>query len=186
MKFWIAVAGSLVIFTVSQAARGQTSDAQLTLQRYVDAQNAGDLEAALELWADDGMIINTRGRSVTGKEKLRGFIEGNIRRKIHQKPESIQEAGNKLTWVNRESNDSYRRLGVAPVQQNSEMVVEGAKIRSLINYLPADEIARIEQACATPQAQGILLNDQPCDQFIAQAKAQTARVIGPAAAEKRN
>lgn len=66
------------------------------------------------------------------------------------------------------------------------MVVEGAKIRSLINYLPADEIARIEQACATPQAQGILLNDQPCDQFIAQAKAQTARVIGPVAAEKRN
>lgn len=94
MKFWIAVAGSLVIFMVSQAARGQTSDAQLTLQRYVDAQNAGDLEVALELWADDGMIINTRGRSVTGKEKLRGFIEGNIRRKIHQKPDSIQEAGN--------------------------------------------------------------------------------------------
>jgi len=186
MRFWIAVAGSLVFFTVSQAAKGQTTDTQLTLQRYVDAQNAGDLEVALELWADDGMIINTRGRGVAGKENLKRFIEANIQHKIQQKPESIQVVRSKVMWINRESNDSYRRLGVAPVQQNSEMVVEGGKIRSLINYFPADEIARIEQACATPQAQGVLLNDQPCDQFIAQAKAHTAGVMGLPAAEKRN
>jgi len=130
------------------------------------------------------MIINTRGRSVTGKENLRRFIEGNIRRKIHQQPESIQVVGGKVSWINRESNDSYRRLSVAPVQQNSELVVEGDKIRSLINYFPPDEIARIEQACATPLAQEILLNDQPCDEFIAQARAQTARAIGSAAAER--
>ena len=186
MKFWIAVAGSVVIFAVSPAINGQTIDAQSTAQRYVDAQNAGDFEAALALWADDGTIVNTRGRSVAGKENLKRFIEGNIRRKIHQKPESIKVVGSRVSWINRESNDSYRRLGVAPVQQNSEMVVEGFKIRSLINYFPADEITRIERACASPQAQGILLNDQPCDQFIAQARAQTARVIGSAAAEKRN
>jgi hypothetical protein len=71
MKLWIAVAGSLVIFAVSPAARGQTADAQLTVQRYVAAQNAGDLEVALEVWADDGTIINTRGRSITGRPVFR-------------------------------------------------------------------------------------------------------------------
>ena len=88
-------------------------------------------------------------------------------------------------WINRESNESYRKLNIAPVQQNSEMLVDGGKIRSLINHFPAKEIARIEQACATPQAHDIRLNDQPCDQFIAQAKAQTARVTDAAANEKR-
>jgi hypothetical protein len=184
MKSWIGVAGS-VMSIVFHLAEGQNTDPQLTMQRYVDAQNMGELEVALELWADDGMIINTRGRSVIGKENLRRFIEGNIRRKIHQKPESIQVVGNKVMWINQESNNSYIRLGVAPVQQNSEMLIEGGKIRSLINYFPAKEIARIEKACATPQAQDILLNDQPCDQFIAQAKAQTARVTGAAGTEKR-
>lgn len=96
MNFWIAVAGSLVIFAVSPAPTGQTTDARLTAQRYVDAQNAGDLEVALALWADDGMIINTRGRRVTGKENLKRFIEGNIQRKIHQKPESIKVVGSKV------------------------------------------------------------------------------------------
>jgi hypothetical protein len=44
-------------------------------------------------------------------------------------------------------------------------------ITSWVNYFPADEIARIEQVCATPEGQGVLLNDQPCRQFIEQAKA---------------
>ena len=107
MKFWIAVAGSLIIFAVSPATNGQTTDTQLTVQHYVDAQNAGDLEVALALWADDGTIINTRGRSVTGKENLKRFIEGNIRRKIHQKPESIQVIGRSGG-----GNEKPRRSGV--------------------------------------------------------------------------
>ena len=184
MKSWIGVAGS-VMFIVFHLAEGQNNDPKLTMQRYVDAQNSGEVEVALALWADDGRIINTRGRSVMGKENLRRFIEGNVRRKIHQKPESIQVVGNKVMWINQESNDSYIRLAVAPVQQNSEMLIEGGKIRSLINYFPAKEVARIEQACASPQAQDIRLNDQPCDQFIAQAKAQTARVTDATTSEKR-
>jgi hypothetical protein len=67
MKFWIGVVGSLMV-VVFHLAEGQNTDPQLTMQRYVDAQNLGDLEVALGLWADDGMIVNTRGRSVIGKE----------------------------------------------------------------------------------------------------------------------
>lgn len=88
-------------------------------------------------------------------------------------------------WTNRESNESYRKLNVAPVQQNSEIVVRGGKIRSWVNYFPPSEIARIEHACAAPQAQGLLVNDQPCSQFVEQAKAQTTKVLGAGASEKR-
>ena len=90
-----------------------------------------------------------------------------------------------MTWINRESNESYSKLNVAPVQQNSEVLVRVGKIISWVNYFPSGEIARIEQACSTPQAQGVLLNDQPCSQFIEQAKAQTASVTGVGKSEKR-
>ena len=139
----------------------------------------------MALWADDGVIINTRGRKVAGKKNLRKFIQTSISRKIRQEPEAIQAVGYKATWINRESIESYRKLNVAPVQQNSEILVRCGKIISWVNYFPSGEIARIEQACSTPQAQGVLLNDQPCSQFIEQAKAQTASVIGAAARESR-
>ncbi len=71
-----------------------------------------------------------------------------------------------------------RRLKVAPVQQNSEILVQDGDIKSWVDYFPAGEIARLEQACATPEGQSVLLNDQPCRQFIEQAKAQMARVTG--------
>lgn len=177
-----------VVFALSAltyAAEGQNTDPRSVLKRYIEAQNAGELDGALALWADDGVIINTRGRKVAGKENLRKFIQTNISRKIKQEPEAIQTVGDKVTWINRESNESYSKLNVAPVQQNSEILVRGSKIISWVNYFPSGEIARIEQACSTPQAQNVLINDQPCSQFIEHAKAQTASVIGAGTSEKR-
>jgi uncharacterized protein (TIGR02246 family) len=177
-----------VVFALSaltDAAEGQNTDPRSVLKRYIEAQNAGELDIALALWADDGAIINTRGRKVAGKENLRKFIQTNISRKIKQEPEAIQAVGDKVTWINRESNESYSKLNVAPVQQNSEILVRDGKIISWVNYFPSGEIARIEQACSTPQAQGVLLNDQPCSLFIEQAKAQTASAIGVGKSEKR-
>lgn len=175
----------LVVSVVFQAAEAQNPDPAFVLKRYVEALNAGDLDAALAQWAPDGVLTNTRGRRYAGHESLRPFIQGNISRKIKQEPEDIRTLGDKVTWINRESNESYRKLNVAPVQQNSEIVVRGGRIVSWVNYFPSSEIARIEQACTAPQAQGILLNDQPCGQFVEQAKAQTARVLGMGPSEKR-
>jgi uncharacterized protein (TIGR02246 family) len=56
------------------------------LKRYIDAQNAGDVETALALWAEDGVITNTRGRTFAGQANLRRFIVGNVSRKIKQEP----------------------------------------------------------------------------------------------------
>jgi hypothetical protein len=80
-----------------------------------------------------------RGRKVAGKENLRKFIQTNISRKIKQEPEAIQAVGDKVTWINRESNESYSKLNIAPVQQNSEILVRGGKIISWVNYFPYGE-----------------------------------------------
>lgn len=175
----------LALSVVFQAAGAQNPDPSSVLKRYVEALNAGDLDAALAVWAEDGVLTNTRGRSYVGHESLRPFIRRNISRKIKQEPEAMQTSGEKVTWINRESNESYRKLNVAPVQQNSEIAVRGGKIATWVNYFPSSEIARIEHACATPQAQGVLLNDQPCSQFVEQAKAQTAKVLGMGSPQKR-
>jgi SnoaL-like domain len=139
----------LVVSGVSQVSEAQNLDPASVLKRYIEAQNAGDLDTALALWAEDSVITNTRGRSFVGHESLKQFIRGNISRRIKQEPESIQVGGDRVTWINRESNESYIRLNVAPVQQNSEIIVRGGKIISWVNYFPSIEIVRIERACLT-------------------------------------
>ena len=93
-------------------------------------------------------------------------------RKIRQKSEAIQAAGEKVTWINRASSDSYRRLKVAPVQQNSEILLRDGKITCRANYCPAHKIAEIEPACVPPDGQGVLLNNQLCGQFSVQVIVQ--------------
>ncbi len=53
----------LVLSVISQATEAQNPDPASVLKRYIEAQNAGDLDTALALWAEDGVITNTRGRS---------------------------------------------------------------------------------------------------------------------------
>jgi Domain of unknown function (DUF4440) len=119
----------LGLAAASQAVEVQPTDPPAVLQRYIDAQNAGDVEAALALWAENGVMTNTQGRTYTGKEELRQSIQGNITRSIRQEPESIETVGEKVTWINRKSNDSYRQLKVAPVQQHSEIIVQDGHIK---------------------------------------------------------
>ena len=61
----------LGLAVVSQGVEVQPTDPQAVLQRYIDAQNAGDVEAALALWAENGVMTNTRGHKFTGTEELR-------------------------------------------------------------------------------------------------------------------
>ena len=170
---------------VASGAEPRTNDPKSVLQRFAAAMNAGDTNAALTLWAEEAAITNTRGRMIAGKERIRRFLQANITMKQRLDPESVQVAGDKLIWNNQESNDSYRKLGVAPVQIVSEMIVRDGMIRAYVGYLPSTEIARIEQACAAPQGKEVLPNGEPCNEFIEKARAQTAKLTGASKSEKK-
>jgi uncharacterized protein (TIGR02246 family) len=71
----IVVTVVIAVSAVTYNAEGQNSDPRSVLTRYIEAQNAGELDTAMALWAEDGVIINTRGRKVAGKENLRKFIQ---------------------------------------------------------------------------------------------------------------
>jgi uncharacterized protein (TIGR02246 family) len=43
---------------------------------FTKAMNAGDLEAALALWADDGSFVDEQGEVISGKEALRSTLAG--------------------------------------------------------------------------------------------------------------
>lgn len=188
MRFGIIGMAATVILglsAVTYAAEGQTTDPQSVLQRFNDAQNAADVDAALAMWAEDGVRTNTRGRKMAGKEEIRKFIQGVVAAKIRVETESLQVIGDKVMWNIRESNELYRKLGIAPVRIVVELLVQGGKIKSWVAYLPFSEIARIEEACAAPQGQGVLISGRPCSQMIEPLKAQTASVIGSGTSEKR-
>ena len=59
----------------------------------------------------------------------------------------------------------YQGIGVAPVQFVFEATIKSGKIKSIIAYLPAGQIARISKACRA-QAKEPLIHGRPCSEFV--------------------
>jgi uncharacterized protein (TIGR02246 family) len=174
---------SMIFSAVTYGAQEQNTEPRSVIQRFNDAQNAGEVDAALAMWAEDGVRTNSRGAKMAGKAEIRKFIQGVVAAKIGVETESMDVVGDRVTWTIRESSELYRKLDVAPVRVIVELLVRDGKITSWLSYIPPSEISKLEQACAA-QPKGVLPNGQPCGQFIEPLKAHTTRVIG-AGPEKR-
>ena len=177
MKKYSAVTFLVTGLVAGFAASAAEGDPLTVVQRMIAAENAGNLEAVLALWDDDGTIVNTRGRRIKGKEAIRNFTSTNISRGNQHTLESPTVAGDSVSWLHTDDTDFYRRLGVAPVNIVSRATVRDGRIVAYIGYFPHPEINRIGRACDAPQATGILLFGQPCTEFIRAVRAHTDQVL---------
>ncbi len=120
--------------------------------------SAADVDAALALWADTGVQkINPAPQGTTGqwtgKAELRQAFEyaaaHQVKRELVSSP---QVAGTTVSYVAMVTNDVFRRWGVAPVQFNTEAVVENGKIVSYNTSIVPSEGARVGAAATAYQA----------------------------------
>jgi hypothetical protein len=67
----------------------QGTDPLSTLKAVFAAQNAGEVAATLAFYADDAVLINTRGARFTGMESVRRFIQANVDHKVRAHVENL-------------------------------------------------------------------------------------------------
>ena len=173
----VAAVGMLLAVALPRTLAAQ-ADPLGVLQRLIAAENAGDLDAVMALWADDAVLVNTRGRRVSGLEAIRNFERGNIKDGIQHTLASPTVAHDTVSWAFTDETDFYRRLGVSPVHIVARAQVRDSKVIAFTGYFPVAEIDRIEAACRAPQNADVRLFGQSCDEFITAARAHTKEVLG--------
>jgi|SRR6185369_7415420 len=152
----------------------QENDPLSVIQRLNAAVKAGDVDATVALFADDAVIVNTRGKRTEGKSAIRAFWSSTISEGASGTPPTTATvAGDKVSWSKGVTNNFYLQLGVAPVTHVSEATVRDGKITRYAGYILHPEINRIEKACAAPQAAGILLFGSSCASYVQAARANT-------------
>jgi hypothetical protein len=163
-------------------AEAQETDPLSVVQRLNAAVKAGDVEAAVALFADDAVIVNTRGRRTEGKAAIRAFWRATIAEgaSAPSTPTAANStiAGDKITRTRGVTTDYYRKLGVAPLTHGNEATVRDGKITRYFNYIPHAEIDRLEKACAAPQAAGLLIyGRESCAEYVQRARANTDAML---------
>lgn len=92
----------LLLIGVVTACNSTQSDPAATIEAYVAAYNAADVDAIVELFADDAVIANHPGGTFTGKEQIRSLhggggadgADGTVAYTIS----NIEVSGNTVTW----------------------------------------------------------------------------------------
>jgi len=151
------------------------------VQALMDAERGTDLELALSLFSRDAVIVNVAGDQI-GSAQLPRFLELDMWLNESFELEQVSVERNRVAWSKPITAPFYEHIGVAPIRFAFVADVRNGKIKSIVAYMPFDEIARIEGACRerTPEPK---IYGNPCSTFLQRIKAESAFATTEAAAK---
>jgi hypothetical protein len=128
----------LTILCVAALLSGCGSKPDEVALELAEAVNAGDLEGALALFADDAVVTSVSPEPFTGKAEIQGWLEEMFADnfKLEARIEEVDQ--NRVTEHDTISMDSMSFYGIDTLTGRSEIYVEGGKISSL-NFSFSDE-----------------------------------------------
>jgi ketosteroid isomerase-like protein len=114
------------------------SDPRTVINGFIAALNAGDVEAVVAAFADDGTVKSPDGDSMRGREQIRDWAASLIARHAHFESGPPQVDGGTATWTAQVVNDYSRQQGFAPLEVLLEAVVRDSQLTSFAgSYTPA-------------------------------------------------
>ena len=151
----IAVMMSVVLLALPVALYAQEPDPMSIINSWVEALNAGDIDAALSYLADDAVVKivppapGTSG-VFTGQEEIRGWYETVVGQQGVTTLSDCQVDGESVTCVNTYAEDSFRSLGIDSVVGEWVAVMREGKLQSYTFTMSDESLAALMAAMTPP------------------------------------
>lgn len=146
---------SVVLLALPGALYAQESDPMSIINAWVEALNAGHIDAALSHLADDAVVQivpaapGTSG-IFTGKGEVRGWYETIVGQNGVTVLSDCQVDGETVTCVNNYAEDSFRSLGIDFVVGEWMAVVREGKLQSYTFTMSDESLAALMAAMTPP------------------------------------
>ncbi|HSR30879.1 MAG TPA: nuclear transport factor 2 family protein [Anaerolineae bacterium] len=151
----IAVMMSVVLLALPLALSAQEPDPMSIINDWVEALNAGDIDAALSYLADDAVVQivppapGTSG-VFSGKGEIRGWYETVVGQHGVTTLSDCQVDGETVTCVNTYAEDSFRSLGIDSVIGEWVAIVREGKLQSYMFTMSEESLAALMAAMTPP------------------------------------
>jgi ketosteroid isomerase-like protein len=127
----------------------QETDPESVVTAFFEAFNAGDIEGAVDYYADDAVWhIVPFYEPFTSKAAIRAAVEGMVAGHAAVEYQILQVEGNTVTLRNWYADDNVRALGLK-LEANQEVIVQDGKIVSNIWTATEESLAAYQAAVAT-------------------------------------
>ena len=140
--------------TMVRATSGD--DPAAVIDAYIAAVNAGDLEAILDLYADDAVHIflptpDGSAGVCLGKEQFRMWYEQSLANgdRVEVEDGTLAVDGNQATYLTRISSEPWRALGLESLEAKADLVVIDGHIATHLVTLTPDSVRALQAARGT-------------------------------------
>jgi hypothetical protein len=130
-----------------------SDDPAAVIEAYIAAANAGDLEAILDLYADDAFHIHLPSADgspgvCVGKDQFRMWYEQSLAHGelVALEEESVAVDGNQASFRVSISSEPWSKLGLEALEAQSEMVVIDGRIATHVVLLTPDSVRQLQAA----------------------------------------
>lgn len=159
--FWFTTALFVLLMVLSvsscQPAADETSTAEAIVQGFIEAQNAGDVEGALSLLADDAVVQiipppEPAGVGIfTGKEEIRGWYEFLSEGHGSNELSNVQVNGDQVTALIRFSDAGLKQMGVDFLDYEWAVTVKDGKIQGYAVTVTEESMEKLMAALAAAE-----------------------------------
>ncbi|MGD2178195.1 MAG: nuclear transport factor 2 family protein [Anaerolineae bacterium] len=154
----IGVTVVVAVLALPVALYAQETDLVAVVTDYYEAVNAGDVEAALALFADDGVVympVPPPGMpdTYTGKEEIRGWIEGEVAMNTQFDLVDSEVDGTKVTATTSVADDVLRSFGLTSLEAKDEFTIQDGKMTARTLVWTEESLAALESAAHPPAEQ---------------------------------
>lgn len=116
-------------------------------RKSIAAENAGDVDRAMSLFAADPDVRSSMGTFSTTAE-VRGWQRELADNDLHIEPGKIAVEGNRAYWDGTIAIDPFRQLGLDRLDGTWEIVVDGGEIVEFVFSLTPDSLTVLQAAMA--------------------------------------
>ena len=124
----------------------QGMDAESVLKAREAALVGRELDAILNLFADDAIVVTSSGRLLTDKEQIRVWVKDQIDRQQREDAGARQMHGTKLSWQGKVHRSDWQKLDVSPLDVTQDAIIQGGKIKFFSTTFTPDSWVRLEVA----------------------------------------
>ena len=153
-KMFIVLLAMVIIFALNSSLYAQETDPAKVLNALADSLNAGDVDAAITLYAPDAVFhIETPPAGLpgtySGLKEIRGWLEVLVG--MHFKIEGVEilkVEGDKLNVRVKSSSDFARGFNIAFLEHMEEHIIQGGKIKSHTSAFTPETMEKLQSAMA--------------------------------------
>lgn len=160
-RLMIAVTVIVVMLALPMALHAQETDPLAVVAALYEAVNAGDVEAALALYADDAVIYMpvpppNMPDTYTGKDEIRVWVENEVARNVEYVLLGTEVDGTRVVATTSVADDVLRSFGLTSLVQTDEFTIEDGKVTARTHAFTEESLATLGAAAAAlPETGGL-------------------------------